>query len=478
MGDDLHVGILQGLEDPLGHVLLESGVDRGDHEIELLEEGIREVERAVGEDIDLGPLEEAEALRFERAVEGVDLLHLPAQAVGGEAAGVFHALGVVADRNIGIAHADAVVGDLAQGERPVARVGVDVEVALDVAVIEDGREAVGEGELDLAAVLAHLGRNPGQAEGGVDLLLGGARDLPLALEDAVLGDLEAFVLGHGAELDVVGLGAREILEGGAVLGAGHEAEVNLAFAVLGRDHDRGLSFAGGQDALDAGGAGEALDDAGSVLAAALLGAGEDVDVAHGLFHAAERPGRLDPVDQAGFLEVIDQGGGDAEGRPDRDALGGLLEELDTLADVLDFFVAHAAEGGQAAVGDDLLEVGEGGDAELIVHELDRFRAQGLDVEEGQEAGREAGEGFLVFLHLAGREVFADLLGDAAPDAGDVLELAGGGDLGDVVRHLVEDAGGAAVGKDLEGLLALDVEGVGDAVEENGQLLVFHGVMEE
>jgi len=111
-----------------------------------------------------------------------------------------------------------------------------------------------------------------------------------------------------------------------------------------------------------------------------------------------------------------------------------------------------------------------------VHELDRFRAQGLDVEEGQEAGRDVGEGFLVFLHLAGREVFADLLGDAAPDAGDVLEAAGGGDRGDVVRHFVEDAGGATVGEDLEGLLALDVEGVGDAVEENGQLLVFHGVM--
>ena len=170
--------------------------------------------------------------------------------------------------------------------------------------------------------------------------------------------------------------------------------------------------------------------------------------------------------------MIDQGGGDAEGRPDRDALGGLFEELDPLADVLDFFVAHAAEGGQAAVGDDLLEVGEGGDAELAVHELDRFRAQGLDVEEGQEAGRDTGQGFLVLLHLAGREVFVDLLGDAAPDAGDVLELAGGGDLGDVVRHLVEDASGAAVGEDLEGLLALDVQGVGDAVEEDGKILVF------
>jgi len=179
---------------------------------------------------------------------------------------------VVADRDVGIAHADAKVGDLAQGERTVARVGVDVEVALDVAVVEDGREAAGEGELDLAAVLAHLGRDPGQAEGGVDLFLGGARDLPLAPEDAVLGDLEAFVLGHGAELDVVGLGAREILEGGPVGGAVHEAEVNLALAVLGRDHDRGFCGAGGQDALDAGGAGEALDDAGAVLAAALFGA--------------------------------------------------------------------------------------------------------------------------------------------------------------------------------------------------------------
>jgi len=44
MCDDFYIVVFHSLEDPLGHVLFEPGVDRGDYEVELLKERVREIE--------------------------------------------------------------------------------------------------------------------------------------------------------------------------------------------------------------------------------------------------------------------------------------------------------------------------------------------------------------------------------------------------------------------------------------------------
>ncbi len=58
----------------------------------------------------------------------------------------------------------------------VAGGGVHVQVALDVSCLDQPGQRVAGGGLDLAEVLAHLGRHPVHAEGGVDLLFGGRGD--------------------------------------------------------------------------------------------------------------------------------------------------------------------------------------------------------------------------------------------------------------------------------------------------------------
>src|SRR4029079_17551753 len=68
--------------------------------------------------------------------------------------------------------------------------------------------------LDLTAVLAQLGRNPGQAKPSVDLLLAGAAGPPSGLRvgDAVLADRELAADRRLAQGNVVRLGSGQMCE--------------------------------------------------------------------------------------------------------------------------------------------------------------------------------------------------------------------------------------------------------------------------
>ena len=64
MAEDAHVGVLDGAQNAGGHLfaaLLEAGVDAGDDDVHLGEDFVVEVERAVGEDVDLNAGEDADA---------------------------------------------------------------------------------------------------------------------------------------------------------------------------------------------------------------------------------------------------------------------------------------------------------------------------------------------------------------------------------------------------------------------------------
>ena len=96
----------------------------------------------------------------------------------------------------------------------VRPVGMAVQVAAQVAQGDEGREPSGEGRLDLAAVLAQLGLDEGQAEEGVRLCLraeraqlgvrAGQRLAVVAdAQEALLGQAPALVAGALAQPDVV-----------------------------------------------------------------------------------------------------------------------------------------------------------------------------------------------------------------------------------------------------------------------------------
>jgi len=67
---------------------------------------------------------------------------------------------------------------------------VHVQIAAHLAELEELRERVALGPLDLSPILADLGRNPGKIDRRVDFSLGPPGDRLFAAEHAVLVDLQ------------------------------------------------------------------------------------------------------------------------------------------------------------------------------------------------------------------------------------------------------------------------------------------------
>ena len=161
-----------------------------------------------------------------------------------------------------------------------------VQVALDVGQLQQRRQLVLAGGLQLAAVLAQLGRHVGHAQQLVDLLLGRARvgGLGLVHRHAVLADVDAPAHGGGAQRLVVASGAGEVLEQVAELVLGHDPQVHRDVLHRGGARAGGARAAGLLDLLERL---ERLDQRGGVL-----GAGHDVQVLAALGPAAGAAGQL------------------------------------------------------------------------------------------------------------------------------------------------------------------------------------------
>ena len=183
-----------------------------DHPVERLDQVVGVVERAVEADVDLRAGEQAEAAFA--LVPLADLLDPLPEPLGGDVVAEAVAGRVVGDRHVGVAALAAGLGHLLERVAAVGEGRVGVEVAADVAELDQVRQLALARRLQLAPPLAQLRLDVGVAEALVDVLLGRAElDLAaLGLGDPVLGDREA--AGHRlfAQLHVVGLGAGEVLE--------------------------------------------------------------------------------------------------------------------------------------------------------------------------------------------------------------------------------------------------------------------------
>ena len=153
-------------------------------------------------------------------VDPVDLFDLLGETLGGLAVGDHRGLRVVRDAEELVAQLFGGLGHLLDGGDAVGGVGVGVEIAADVLEPDELRQRVLLRGFDLAAVLPQQGVHEIQAQLRVDFLLRRPGDPLVAFEQAILVELEPGLHGDLAQVDVVGLGAGEVLDAAPKLSGG------------------------------------------------------------------------------------------------------------------------------------------------------------------------------------------------------------------------------------------------------------------
>ncbi len=418
----------------------------------------------------------------EVAVEPVDLFPLLAEPRGIEAVGHADALRVVGDGDKLVAA--GLGGGDHLGERGFAVAGgrVHVEVALEVAELDELRQLSRRGPAKLFAGLADLGREAGQVHRGVDVALVAAGDvfafvaiviffgLFADAEDAVFVDFEAAVFGHAAEDDVVVLGAGEVLQGGAERFGRHDAEVDLQAA---GEPDRKLRVA-------------AADHFGRVVelhqvvhrGGGVFGVDQQVEVADRLAAAAVAAGGLDLPDAFVLAHVGDQL------LDDRVGLGPVHPHVGRGGEVdagEDFFLRLGAEAFELA---HLVGLAGGPqhveriDLEFFVERRRLLGTEPGNSQERHHARRHRGAELFEHGELARLHQLGDLLGQVLANAFDVGDIAFG--IGDdplerlgIVAHL---AGRVAIRPHAKRVGALEFQQVGHFVKRGGDIAVVHGCM--
>ena len=216
--------------DATGRVVVEARVHGRHHPVELREQLVGDVDLAVGADVHLDPLQDPE--RRQRSLRASISSHWRCSRPSRRR------VRVVAEREV-------LVAERLRGERhlldrrlPVRPGRVAVQVAAQVGALDELRQLALARRVELAAVLAQLGRDVRVAEVRVELLLVGSRELLARLggRDGVLGDGEAAAHGVLAQRDVVVLRAGEVLEQVAVRLRRDDAKVEPEALV--RDHRR------------------------------------------------------------------------------------------------------------------------------------------------------------------------------------------------------------------------------------------------
>ena len=134
----------------------EQRVNARDHVIKTVEQVVGIVERAIGQDVALGSLEEAK-LAAERLVERIDFRPLLVDPLDGKPPGVSRGPRVIGDPEVLHAPGLRGLGHFGQGGAAVAIVGMAVKRAGQVGQLDQVGEPAGQGGLDLAGILPQLG---------------------------------------------------------------------------------------------------------------------------------------------------------------------------------------------------------------------------------------------------------------------------------------------------------------------------------
>src|SRR5579875_255065 len=197
--DGMYMRALDGIQEPPGDLLprlVLAVVDGGDHPVGLREHVLGQVQPAVLQDVQLHPLEQGDPVDL--AGQLVDGLPVLAQAFSVKPSGHRDALGMVGEGDVGVAAFLRALHHLLQGGPAIGGSGVHVQIAAQVVQLQQLGKPALRGQLEYAAGLTQLGRDPRQADRLVDLFLGAACDASLAAEDPVFVDSQPALQGPAA----------------------------------------------------------------------------------------------------------------------------------------------------------------------------------------------------------------------------------------------------------------------------------------
>ncbi len=203
----------------------------------------------------------------------------------------------------------------------------------------------------------------------------------------------------------------------------------------------------------------------------IVGLGEEVEVADRLAPAAKRAGRDELAQPRAVaqrrLQLVDEPLRGPEKHP---ALA-RLEPGDPVEDRLLALLREPADRAQATGLGRPPELLETLDAERLVQDPDRLRADARNVQKLEQSLGDLRPEAVVEAEPAGPDDLVDLLADRLADARDLGRPALAIGAGDLERAVRDRVGGAVVGDRLEHELALDLEHVADLVEDPRQLVV-------
>ena len=129
-----------------------------------------------------------------------------------------------------------------------------------------------------------------------------------------------------------------------------------------------------------------------------------------------------------------------------------------------FLAPMPAKRADAAVGCGPLEIVERADAELAIERRDRLRPDALQVQQVEDGRRKLGDELAVVLRVAGLGDLADARREVLADAGNLAQ-PGGVERRERVRMIGDDVGAVAIRADLERVVVLDLEQIGDLPED-------------
>ena len=193
--------------------------------------------------------------------------------------------------------------------------------------------------------------------------------------------------------------------------------------------------------------------------------GENVDVAARFGASPQAADRLDLRARRLLLEVLDQQGCRIVRVGQQVAAAVLPALVDGLENERFLLRAHSLQRTHPAVLCGTLQLVQRFHAEFLVKDGDGLGPDALEVQQVEDRGRKLGEQFLVKWRVARIRDLPDACGQVLADAGNLAQL-GCVQRAQIVRMVGHDVGAIAVCANLERVLALDLEQIGDLAENS------------
>ena len=392
VAEDGEMRVVERAEDALGHPGLvhgEPGMYRPDDEIEAGEQVFVVIERAVGKDVRLDALEDAEVGRDH--VQRVDLRVLLEHALARHSTSVERRQRVIRDSDVAPAARARRRCHLGDSRLAVGVVGMAVQRAANVAWLEQHRHASSHRKQELRTVLPHLGRNEWQVDEPVDRLLGRHLQRDAArIAECVAVECHALARQQGEHGAHVLLGARGAPE--------RDDEVPLGHAVRSVGERRGH---------------------GEGIAAACS---DDIDVADSLTMPPERAGELRHHDIRASADGLNERSTLLHGARMERARARAAKDLDAAQQLRRGFRTEALQRGKPSVARGGFEGINGVDSECLVQQPNLRRRESGHAEQVDQAGWKAVAELLEVVRLTRLLEVADDAEDCLADARRAREL--------------------------------------------------------